>query len=379
MKFTIKKDELLKVLKFSEKIVESKNISTPILNCINLIISKNQSKCICTNGIISGCYEIKDEFINIEEQGKFLIKNKILLEIVSKLEEEEISFNKIENSVLIIKTKSFSSQINIIDDSSFPNINFNFENLPYLEIKNSDLNEILKKNGSCVYNDPNQTKTISGIYFDTKINSGKITTLSTDTFKLAYLISDTSSDLETKFILNTSTLFVITQIIKQFDKTTTFYVDELNNKVLIKDGNITIIDRSIIGDYPVEIFIKAFNIEHKTILKIKKDNLVNGLEVNKVFVNLEKNPITTFEISNNQLELSAQSFEVGETKKIVEIEEMKGENLKIGFNISFLLTLLKNIDSQYISLFIEANTKPMLILGDNQNFKELILPVKINA
>lgn len=378
MKFSIKREELLKLLKFSEKIIESKNLINPILNCINLIINKNQSKCICSNGIISGSYEIPMESLNIEENGKILIKNKILLEIISKVKDDYIHFHKIENTVLSIKTKKFSSEINIIDESSFPNINFEINELPYIEIPNNIINDILRKNTNSTFNDINQVKAISGIYFDTKINKGKLTTLSTDTFKLAYLESAINSNFETNFIVNVSSLNIVNQLFKQNDKNITFYIDEINKKILIKEDNLTIIDRSINEEFPVSIFLNAFNINKKTEIKISKEELITALELGKITVNLEKNPLSIFEIKNNTLEITSSSFEIGSSKNTLDLIEMKGECVKIAFNITFLLSLLKNIESDIINLTIESNIKPMLIVGENINFKELILPSRLN-
>ncbi len=378
MKLTIQKEELLKILRFSEKIVENKNPNNPIFSCINLIFSKNNAKCVCTNGIISGCYEIDFDKVEIEEPGKILIKNKILLDLASKLKEDEIHLNKVENSVLIVKTKTFSSQINILDDSEFPNLNFSYDNLPCLTLNEQDINEIFKKNSGCTFNDVNQTKTISGIYFDKTIDSNYLTTLSTDSFRLAYLKSINTNDFNDSFILNNTTLITISQIFKGINQDIKFYVDKINQKIYIQCGKIIIVDRSIIGDYPVDIFVKAFNINKITTIKLDKQELINALELGKVTVNLENNPIITFNVENNKLELSSSSFEIGSTKTVVPTSEIVGSNIKIGFNITFLLTLLRNIDSKTVNLIIESSNKPMIIVGDNENFKELILPVRLD-
>ena len=53
--------------------------------------------------------------------------------------------------------------------------------------------------------------------------------------------------------------------------------------------------------------------------------------------------------------------------------------MKSKLDLNFLLTLIKNIDSKKIIFEIEDNAKPMLIYGENdKDFKELILPIKIN-
>ena len=377
MKFIIEKNELLDVLKFCEKIINVKYNSNPILNNIVLDITDNYCKCICSNGVISGQYNIEKNKISIEQNGKICLKNKILLDIISKIPEEQISFEKIENTVVAIKTNSFNSEINIQNEENYPKINFLFDNLEKIDISNEVINEIYKKNNSCVFNDFNQPKPINGIYFSTELEDNFLTSLSTDTFRLAYLKTPINTNLKTSFILNSITLSVASQIFKN-NEDISFFINDADKKIFLSNKKMVIMDKQILGDYPTDVFIRAFNIQKNTSFSINKNELINSLELGKVTVNLERNPITILEINNHEIFLNSSSYEIGSSKVKINFHDLSGDNLKIGFNVSFFLTLLKNIDSEIVNISIENNLKPILLVGENDNFKELILPVKIN-
>ena len=377
MKFIIEKNELLNVLKFCEKIINVKYNSNPILNNIVLDITNDHCKCICSNGVISGQYNIEKDKISIEKNGKICLKNKILLDIISKIPEEQISFEKIENTVVAIKTNSFNSEINIQNEENYPKINFLFDNLEKIDISNEVINEIYKKNNSCVFNDFNQPKPINGIYFSTELEDNFLTSLSTDTFRLAYLKTPINTNLKTSFILNSITLSVASQIFKN-NEDISFFINDADKKIFLSNKKMVIMDKQILGDYPTDVFIRAFNIQKNTSFSINKNELINSLELGKVTVNLERNPITILEINNHEIFLNSSSYEIGSSKVKINFHDLSGDNLKIGFNVSFFLTLLKNIDSEIVNISIENNLKPILLVGENDNFKELILPVKIN-
>ena len=153
---------------------------------------------------------------------------------------------------------------------------------------------------------------------------------------------------------------------------------EADKKIFLSNKKMVIMDKQILGDYPTDVFIRAFNIQKNTSFSINKNELINSLELGKVTVNLERNPITILEINNHEIFLNSSSYEIGSSKVKINFHDLLGDNLKIGFNVSFLLTLLKNIDSEIVNISIENNLKPILLVGENDNFKELILPVKIN-
>ncbi|MDE7222117.1 MAG: DNA polymerase III subunit beta, partial [Ureaplasma sp.] len=350
----------------------------PNTKFIKISLSKNGNYVYCTNNIVSGIYRINNEKIEIENFGSTLIKNDLLNDIISRLnEDDEIKITKLENSVLSIKSNKISSEINILD-FPFPKIDLNENNLFKINLSLNSLNEIYRKNGTCAFNDLRQVKPISGIYFTNELENEKLTTMSTDTFKLSLLENEINTKEKFNCIVPSAAINTIISIFKD-EKNVDIYIDQHEKKLIVKNDDLTIIDRTINGEYPKDIFLNAFKINTKTKVVIDRQEIYNSLEMIKSIVKNESNPVVDFDFQQKLIFLNASSFNIGNININIENQNFNGEEIKIRFNVNFLLTLIRNIDSKNIIFEIDDNSKPMLIYGENDhNFKELILPIKIN-
>lgn len=379
MKFKIKQTELIKIIKFCNKVIESKNESiNPNTKFIKISLSKNGNFVYCTNNVVSGIYKINDEKIEIENYGSTLIKNDLLNDIISRLNEnDEIKITKLENSVLSIKSSKISSEINVLD-FPFSKIEINENDLLKINLTLNSLNDIYRKNGTCAFNDQRQIKPISGVYFTNELESDKLITMSTDTFKLSLLENKINTNEKFSFIIPSSAINTIISIFKD-EKDIDIFVNNNEKKLIVKNDNLTIIDRTINGEYPKDIFLNAFKVKTQTKIIIDRQEIYNSLEMIKSIVKNEANPIVDFDFQKDTTLLSASSFNTGNIDINIDNNKFDGSEIKIRFNVNFLLTLIRNIDNKNIVFEIDDNSKPMLIYGENdQNLKELILPIKIN-
>ncbi|MDE5651697.1 MAG: hypothetical protein K2H80_01370, partial [Ureaplasma sp.] len=259
-----------------------------------------------------------------------------------------------------------------------PKIDLNENNLLKINLTLNSLNEIYRKNGTCTFNDPRQIKPISGIYFTNELEINKLTTMSTDTFKLSLLENEINTNEKFNCIIPSSAINTIISIFKD-EKNVDIFIDQYEKKLVVKNDDLTIIDRTINGEYPKDIFLNAFKINTKTKITIDKQEIHNSLEMIKSIVKNESNPVVDFNFEEKQVFLDASSFNIGNININIENKNFNGDEIKIRFNVNFLLTLIRNIDSKNIIFEIDDNSKPMLIYGENDsNFKELILPIKIN-
>ncbi len=380
MIFKIKKEEILKILKISETIINKKNnsiISNPIFLNSYLEINKKNPKIISNNGILNCEYNIDLNKINIEQEGNILLKASIIYEIINKLDEEWIEFNKIDETILLIKTKNFNAQINLIDASQYPISNINNTNLNNsIELSWNDIETIISKISWSTLQINDQIKPISGIYIDTTKNPGFLTCVSTDSYKITYLKLKKDINNELKIILNPNTLKIMYEIAKITNNQNFNIALFEMNKLLIVSDNIVIVDKLIIGDYPIEILENAFNINPNLIVNVNKKIFLSAIERGKIFLNNDKNPFFNLFFKNNMINLEFNSYEFGNAKEQINTISFEGEDIKISFNSSFLINLLNAIDENEITLKLESNLKPMIIESKNQNFKELILPTR---
>lgn len=127
MKIHINKQTLYSVLRTANSVVPS-NAINPIIESILIDVNKaaNTVNFIFLNNNLKILYSVKEN-IEIETEGKVLIKLKMLEPIVSKLPNEMITLERIDTSSLKISKKNFESNINIIDETLFINIDFKID------------------------------------------------------------------------------------------------------------------------------------------------------------------------------------------------------------------------------------------------------------
>lgn len=127
MKIHINKQTLYSVLRTANSVVPS-NAINPIIESILIDVNKatNTVNFIFLNNNLKILYSVKEN-IEIETEGKVLIKLKMLEPIISKLPNEMITLERIDTSSLKISKKNFESNINIIDETLFINIDFKID------------------------------------------------------------------------------------------------------------------------------------------------------------------------------------------------------------------------------------------------------------
>ena len=379
MKINIQKNELIKILKISEIIISKRNYSSnPIFNFSLLDIKNNDPKIISNNGNTILQYLINQKKIEIFEEGKILINPKTLLEIANKLNDEWIELNKIEETVLIIKTNKFNAQINLINEFEYPITNFDNYNNEKINFTINDIDQIIQKVSWSTLPITNEIKPICGVYIDSEINTNKITCLGTDSYKIKYLTIENKNNSNFNFIIDNTTLKIMSELYKwKNDSNFKLSLNEMN-KLFIENENLILIDKVMYGEYPKLVLNNAFNINSNIVVNVLKKDLQSALERGKIFVNSERTPLVLINIENNKMFLEFSSYEFGSSKEEINIQKISGNNLKILLNVNFFLNLINTINVDNVELHFESDTKPVVIYNENTNFKELLLPIKNN-
>jgi len=111
-------------------------------------------------------------------------------------------------------------------------------------------------------------------------------------------------------------------------------------------SNTTIISRLIEGPYPD--YERVIPKEQPNILRIKREHLMAGLRRTAVFAH-PVGRLVVLELSKQELSLFAQSPEIGSATEKLECS-YKGSDLKIGFNVNYLLEVLRHIDTEEVQI-----------------------------
>lgn len=143
MRIKIDKSTLIKNLKNANLIIGNSNQFNPTLNAV-LIEANDDLVFTCSNGQISAkLFETKN--FEIIQKGKILCKARILFSVISKLKENDLEIFKIDESVITIKTKTFSCQINTLDEEIYPQIDFSYNKKQNIKLEMSIIHQVIQK------------------------------------------------------------------------------------------------------------------------------------------------------------------------------------------------------------------------------------------
>lgn len=375
MKFLIKKNKLMNLIKLSTSIINNQSYN-PML--VNVFIEADEEKkeliTIFSNEQITCKYIIKED-IEIVKSGSIVLRSKLLSGVISKLQNEDITFEKIDTQSLKIFNSKFDANINLLNESLFPSFDFSYnENATRFSLPSVLLKDVHKKTTPCSLSINEKLSVLNGIYFDAEREEGIINFITTDSFKAAFLNEEYNGN-KMKFILDVDTLKIINEFNNDVNKDINFVLD--NSKLIIDLGDICILARTIQGIYP-NIY-NNFNIEPKIKFEVDCLELINGLEHGLSIVQGDKSPAALIIVNNEILEIKFKSLELGSTYEKIKIKNFIGQEIKFLINARYLINILKSFDNELIKFEITESNKPIIVKDiKNDKFKELILPMRNN-
>jgi DNA polymerase-3 subunit beta len=365
MNFKINKLSLLEALNTSSKAISNRT-TLPILSGL-LLEAKNSSLIITGNDLNLGIETTIDAIII--EEGSVVVDSSFFISIISKLPNSIININYFDNNVNIY-----------CDDIEFNLVGKSAEE--YIEIPSIEKTNIFKMNSNLMQTMIKQTffaisndearPILTGILF--KIKNNELSLVSLDGYRLALKKVKINTTIEKELIIPGKTLNELNKIIN-IENDTELEISFTDNHVLFNYSNVKIISRLLEGNFInyEKIIPDSFKLE----MIIKTDEFKNSIERGYLLSLKSKKSSIKFEISNNNLFIKSNS-ENGKMEENIKIQ-YNGANLNIGFNPSYILDVLKVIDSEKIIMKFNNNMSPAIIKSFEDNtYKYMILPVRLS-
>ena len=303
----------------------------------------------------------------IEEEGKIVIKHKLIEEFLKQISDEKITLIE-ENGKLVIKASSTNTEFSLYDSENFP-VQSKLENgVEYVFEKEKLLNDIENVKISASPNPENLA--VNCIRME--IEEDKLKLISSDTYRLTYIEEDLDDAQKGKENLSLSiplkTIDGLIKIMKLIDEEN-ITVKSDGSKVFFQFSNVEILTRTIDLQFPDYKSILNNSQHNKKILLNTKDFL-SVLRRTSIFVmdNKEAKNGGIFNFANNKLLLTGTSENAQIKEEIVTIQE--GGDLKISLNVRFLLDYISTIEGKVTVLEL-LNNKSSVIVKDEDNDKSL--------
>ncbi len=372
MKFVIKKEDLYNGIKIVERATSVRALQPVLLNILIETTGTNSLKLVATDLDLTVIAEVDAQ---VEEEGKITLPSKTLNEIVSKLGNKLITFEKAQDSSIVnITCQNSKFDIIGISANEFPpevyNVELNEEESFEIEVK--PLTKAVRQAGfaAASYETSNL---LSGIVCD--ISGQTLEIASTDGNRLAR-VREVIKNQDNK----ARQLIIPSRTLNEFIKMSSFIEEDSvkiyteKTKMIIKSEKTTTISRLLEGQFPK--YNQLIPSESPKTATVNVSEMISALERVSIMVN-EKTSIVKMEFSENQLKLTADTPDSGKSEEEMAIN-YTGEELVIAFNYKYVLEALKNIDCEEVNIGLNTSLSATVFRPNcEEDFVCLIMPVQI--
>jgi DNA polymerase-3 subunit beta len=155
-------------------------------------------------------------------------------------------------------------------------------------------------------------------------------------------------------------------------------IASLEHQVVFRVGPVTLSSRLVEGRFPNYKQLLPETFEHE--LRVSGPEIIEV--VRRISLLAQKNAPLRMKFSDGQLEISAQTPDIGEASESLPIP-FKGEELEIGFNPDFLREGLESVAADELIFKLISPLRPGLIeaVADDAggSFLYLVMPIRLNV
>ena len=371
MKFSIKKDILLKNLNSVSKALSSKNL-IPILSGIKFDLTDNGLFLSASDNDISvETFIKKDELETIDSVGSTVVTGKYILEIIRKLEGMVVNFELLDGIKILISCGNSEFNLNCMDANEFPNLNLEEKKEPII-IRKDDFKTLINKTSFAV--STQETRPIlTGINFIIKENL--LECIATDSYRLAkkHLNLDSKAQEDINIVIPGKNMGELVKIIDDEDENIGIHI--FSNKILFKFDNILFQSRLLNGSFPdtSRLIPEEFSLE----IKADLDELYKVIDRAALLTSEKEKNVIKFETCGNEVVISSNTPEIGKVEEKLAITKNNDNEIKIAFSSKYMMEALRTINSKDIRILLNSDVKPIILKTDeDEDLIQLLLPIK---
>jgi DNA polymerase III subunit beta len=367
VKFTVSKTKLLRELGFIQGVVERKS-SIPILSNLLIEAKDNQLTLKGTDLDVSLSTTCDAEIL---VEGAICIQAKKLFEIVRALPEAEISVDQDAPGQLTLLCERSKFKILGLAKDNFPEIVEYKKSLAYLPA--GIFQSFVASTVFAVTNEESRYA-LNGAKFE--LSSKGIRLVATDGHRLSFIEKegDFSTDADIDTIIPKKTLVELLKLSSEPDETIEFGKD--SGHLFFKVGKRILISKLLNGQFPnYEMVLPKDN---KSKFEIESDRLSAAVKRVALMAD-ERSHTIKFEVSADQLMITAHTSELGEAGEVLPIS-YSDEKITAGFNASYLNDFFGVTQGHKLSLELRDGNSQVLFrpVGDLEyDFRYVVMPMRL--
>ncbi len=369
MKIKIKKELLLEHLNKVSKALSTKNL-VPALAGIKFDLKKDGLTLTASdNDITIETFIPQNKDMTIDDTGTIIIYGKYILDIVRKIEDENINLEVFDDSKIIISTEKSEYNLNGINKKDYPNINLE-ENKNPIVIDTKDFKKMVNQTTFATSQDESRPQ-LTGVNF--KIVKDEIECNATDSYRLARKIIKINQDSDEVYniIVPSRNLIELAKIIDEEKVELHIF----NNKILFKSGNTLFQSRLINGSYPNTANLLPKDSLLKVFVNINE--LYNVIDRVSILTSDKEKNIVNLETKGNELIMRSNSVEIGRVEEKMNINKDNDKEINISFSAKYMMEALKTFEGENATINFVGEVNPIIIKDDKEdNLIQLVLPIR---
>lgn len=365
MNFKIKRLELLNALTKVSRAVSIKS-PLPVLTGIKFDLKEDELILTGSDSDITIQTSIQDH-IDIIEPGSVVLSSKYILEIIKKIDSEDVHIFIVDGTLTRIEGANSRFDLNGTSYIDYPRIDLNKTGVN-LQMKSIDLKEAIEQT-SFATSEKETRPVLTGVNF--KAKDHVLECIATDSYRLAKRILNIDSNISFNIIIPKKSLIEISRIIEK-DELIDLYVSD--RKVLFVFDHVLIQTRLIDGTFPDTSRLIPDSFDYS--MSIDSTSLLNSIDRASLLTNEQTN-IVKLTMNQDTVILSSFSQEIGSVEENLSRAFYKGEPLKISFSARYLTDAIKSINGQKVRVLFTGEMKPFIIKDfEREDIIQLVLPVR---
>ena len=203
--------------------------------------------------------------------------------------------------------------------------------------------------------------------------ANRLNIVGTDGHRLSFTSTELTQNYEKQeIILPRKTVIELIKLLDDGEEEVN--VEISSNQVNFSFGNIRLISKVIDGKFPD--YNRVIPTGHKNSFSAERLNVLLAMQRASILSN-EKYRGIRMVLSNNNLKLISTNSDQEEAEEELEID-YNGDSLDIGFNVTYLIDVLNNTNSDQVTFsFADANSSCLITVPTNVDYKYVVMPMRI--
>ena len=212
---------------------------------------------------------------------------------------------------------------------------------------------------------------LNGLLFE--VTANRLNIVGTDGHRLSFTSTELKQNFEKQEVILPRKTVI--ELIKLLDDSEEDVQIEISSaQVNFSFGSIKLISKVIDGKFPD--YNRVIPTGHQNIFNIDRLNVLLAMQRASILSN-EKYRGIRMVVSNNNLKLISTNSDQEEAEEELEIN-YSGASLDIGFNVTYLIDVLNNTNSDSITFsFADANSSCLITVPNNNDYKYVVMPMRI--